>query len=73
MVCSPFGQFSNFVYPKLKIQFSTEVFTPRLLPRERLSNLASSFENTPSGGGGEGVEKLEWNEGLSKQHNKNTI
>jgi hypothetical protein len=35
-----------------------------LLPRERLSNLASSFENTQPGGG----EDLHWNEGLSKQH-----
>jgi hypothetical protein len=35
------------------------------LPRERLSNLASSSKNTPSG-----CEELDWNEGLSKQHNK---
>ena len=35
------------------------------LPRELLSNLASSFENTPPGG-----EDLHWNEGLSKQHDK---
>jgi hypothetical protein len=36
------------------------------LPRELLSNLASSFENTPPGVG----EDLHWNEGLSKQHDK---
>jgi hypothetical protein len=35
------------------------------LPRELLSNLASSFENNPAGG-----EDLHWNEGLSKQHDK---
>jgi hypothetical protein len=32
-----------------KIQFSTEAFTTWSLQRERLSNLASSFENTPPG------------------------
>ena len=48
-----------------KIQFSTEAFTPRSLPRERLSNLASSFENTPSGG-----RSCNGMRGLSKQHDK---
>jgi hypothetical protein len=44
-----------------KIQNSTEVFTTWSLPRERLSNLASSFENTLPGG-----EDLHWNEGAFK-------
>ena len=49
-----------------KIQFSTEAFTPRSLPREQLSNLASSFENTLPGGGRicTGMRRL------SKQHDK---
>jgi hypothetical protein len=51
-----------------KIQFSTEAFTPRSLPRERLSNLASSFGNTPPGGG----EDLHWNEGAFKAARQNT-
>ena len=46
-----------------KVQNS--IFERRANPRELLSNLASSFENTPPGG-----EDLHWNEGLSKQHDK---
>jgi hypothetical protein len=53
------------VYQKSKIPFSKEALTPWSLPRELLSNLASSFENTPPGG-----EDLHWNEELAKQHDK---
>jgi hypothetical protein len=69
LVCSPLRQFqrhtTNFVCLKFKIKFSTEPFTTWSLPRERLSNLASSFENTPPGG-----RICTGMRGLSKQHDK---